>query len=204
MGRKPILIMAAVVFLGGILLYFLSEKEKKQEPKQEAIHVKSHSSSFNERVAAAVNAYLLVKDALVEDDSTLAVANGKIFIIMLDSIPMDELKNDTASIYSGAVAALADIQSNARSMVRQTTLEQIRRDFSMITEMMYPGFFKLINYEGPTLYLEHCPMAFGEGSGANWLSTHPEIVNPYMGKNHPEFKSSMLHCGELKDSITEK
>ena len=31
-----------------------------------------------------------------------------------------------------------------------------------------------------------------------------EIINPYLGKNHPEFKSGMLHCGEVKDSIKAK
>ena len=40
-----------------------------------------------------------------------------------------------------------------------------------------------------------------EDKGANWISNTPEIINPYLGKNHPEFKATMLHCGETKDSI---
>jgi hypothetical protein len=47
-------------------------------------------------------------------------------------------------------------------------------------------------------------MAFGEDKGANWISNTEEIINPYLGKNHPEFKSGMLHCGEVKDSIKAK
>ncbi len=44
-------------------------------------------------------------------------------------------------------------------------------------------------------------MAFGEGKDASWISSTEEIINPYLGKNHPEFKDSMLHCGEIKDTI---
>ena len=69
---------------------------------------------------------------------------------------------------------------------------------------MYPSFFTAINYEGPTLYFENCPMAFGENNAANWISNSAEIVNPYMGKKHPQYKATMLGCGEVKDSIVAK
>ena len=70
----------------------------------------------------------------------------------------------------------------------------------MISENLYP-FLKTIKYEGPKLYWQNCPMAFGEDKEANWISNTKEIINPYLGKNHPEYKSSMLHCGEIKDTI---
>ncbi len=76
----------------------------------------------------------------------------------------------------------------------------MREDFRMISENLYP-FLKTIKYEGSSLYWQNCPMAFGEGKEANWISNTKEIINPYLGKNHPEFKSSMLHCGEIKDTI---
>ena len=47
-------------------------------------------------------------------------------------------------------------------------------------------------------------MAFGDDQAANWISNSTEIVNPYLGKRHPKYKAGMLHCGELKDSITAK
>jgi len=69
---------------------------------------------------------------------------------------------------------------------------------------MYPSFFTAINYEGPKLYLENCPMAFSDSISANWISNSAEIVNPYLGKSHPIYKAGMLHCGEVKDSIVAK
>ena len=83
----------------------------------------------------------------------------------------------------------------------QTDITEMRKDFSMVTEMLYPSFLKSINYEGPKMYLQNCPMAFGEEKAANWISKTEEIMNPYLGKNHPEFKGAMLHCGSIKDTI---
>ncbi len=95
---------------------------------------------------------------------------------------------------------IEDIATNAVALQGETDLKEMRQDFRMISENLYP-FLKTIKYEGPTLYWQNCPMAFGEGMEANWISNTKEIVNPYLGKNHPEFKSSMLHCGEVKDTI---
>jgi hypothetical protein len=52
--------------------------------------------------------------------------------------------------------------------------------------------------------LQECPMAFNDTETANWISNSSEIINPYLGNNHPKYKAGMLHCGELKDSITSK
>mgnify|MGYP003562428057 CR=1 FL=1 len=66
--------------------------------------------------------------------------------------------------------------------------------------LIYP-FFKIINYEGEKMYWQNCPMAFGDEKEANWVSKTKEVMNPYLGKNHPEHKATMLHCGTVKDTI---
>src|SRR5690606_11430439 len=94
---------------------------------------------------------------------------------------------------------VSDIKANASPILEETDITNMRRDFRMVSENMYP-FLKTIGYEGEKLYWQNCPMAFGEEE-ANWLSNSPEIINPYLGRNHPVYKSSMLRCGEVKDSI---
>ena len=77
--------------------------------------------------------------------------------------------------------------------------------FIISTDSIPPlPFFKTLGYEGKKIYWQNCPMAFGDDKPANWLSTSTEINNPYLGMHHPEFKSSMLHCGETMDSIYAK
>ena len=193
-----------VVLLAALCIYWFMFRKKGPsgpETKTLPIALKKHPEAFNSSIDKTVNAYLAIKDAFVEADTAKAKQNTTLFISLLDSINVDELKNDKAIVAAAAKASIADIRSNAVSLLSQTNITEMRQDFRMVTDMMYPGFFKTINYEGPKLYLENCPMAFGEDKDANWISNSAEIVNPYLGKHHPEYKGSMLHCGEVKDTI---
>jgi hypothetical protein len=169
-------------------------------PKQEPIALKKHSEAFNNAVATAMNAYFDMSAAFVDADTASVKDNSRKFIKLMDSIPMDELKKDTTNIYDIAMGSFSGIITNAESILTMTDIQEMRKDFSMVSENLYP-FFKIINYEGEKMYWQNCPMAFGEDKGANWISNTKEIINPYMGKNHPEFKGGMLHCGSVKDTI---
>ncbi len=202
---KKLLALLLVLLIGyGIYLFIFKKMKTTNDLKPEPIATKKHSDAFNSSVNNLVNAYLGVKDAFVDADTARAKQNTREFISNIDKVQLDELKKDTAAIIESAKSSLEDIRSNAVSLLAQTDLTEMRQDFRMITEMMYPAFFKIINYEGPNLYLQNCPMAFGEDKAASWISNSVEIVNPYLGKNHPEYKGSMLHCGEVKDTIKAK
>ncbi|MCP9750626.1 DUF3347 domain-containing protein [Ferruginibacter sp. HRS2-29] len=203
--KRLLFLLVAVLVAVSVYWFMLRKKESgPRAPKQAAIVLKKHSETFNKSVDKLVNDYLAIKNAFVEGDTAAAKKNTEAFISALDSIPLDELKKDTASIFETAQASVNDIRSNAQSLLKQTNITEMRMDFSMVTEMMYPGFFKSINYEGEKLYLQNCPMAFGDDKAANWISNSDEVVNPYLGKNDPKHKATMLHCGEVKDSIFAK
>jgi hypothetical protein len=168
--------------------------------KQQPITLKKHSDTFNISIANAMNAYFDMSAAFVEADTAKAKSAARNFVQLLDSIPLVELKKDTSGIYDIAMGSFDGIKSNAQSVLLMTDITEMRKDFSMISENLYP-FFKIINYEGEKMYWQNCPMAFGDDKEANWVSKTPEVVNPYLGKNHPEFKATMLHCGMVKDTI---
>lgn len=202
---KKILILLIIV-LGAFCIYWIFLKGKKEGiemAKMEAMVVSSHSATFNEGIDSLMNAYLSLKDAFVEADSLSAKSACKSLILLADSNRLAELKKDSTGIYESAIMQLSDVKANAESLIMQTNLTEMRQDFRMIGESIYP-LLKTIHYEGKTLYWQNCPMAFGEDKGANWISNTEEIINPYLGKKHPEFKSGMLHCGEVKDSIKAK
>lgn len=203
---KKVLVFGFLILAAFAIYWFMFRKAGHDGSgiKQQPIALKKHSDSFNASIDKVVNAYLSIKDAFVSADTATAKQNTNLLISLLDSIPVAELSTDTASVAEAAKASIADIRSNAVSLLAQTDITEMRQDFRMMTEMMYPGFFNTINYEGPTLYMQFCPMAFGEDKGAGWISNSEEIINPYLGKNHPEYKGSMLHCGEIKDSIRKK
>ena len=163
--KRIIAFLAIVVILFGIYWFFFKSSPHDSGPKQAPIALKKHTEHFNNSISTMMSAYYDIKNAFVEDDTALVKKNTSVFIILLDSIPLEELKKDTASIYETAKGNLADIRSNAASLMQQPNITEMRHDFSMVTEMMYPSFFRTINYEGPSLYLQNCPMAFGEDNG---------------------------------------
>lgn len=200
---KKILLGILVLILGiaGYYWYMFSKSGGGHSgPKQEALKLKKHSDTFNLSVNAAMDAYFEMSAAFVDADTAKAKMAAAKFVKLLDTIPLAELKKDTANIYETAMGTFDGIKGNAADILVQTDLQEMRKDFSMVSENLYP-FFKIINYEGDKIYWQNCPMAFGDEKEANWLSKTTEVVNPYLGKNHPEYKATMLHCGSVKDTI---
>jgi hypothetical protein len=196
-----------VILIAAISVYwfFIRTKESTpKQPKQAPVAVKQHSDSFNTSVDNLMKAYFAMKDAFVESDTAAAKKQAASFISLLDSIPLDELKKDDTLIIATAKANISDIKSNAQALLTQTDITMMRQDFRTVSDMLYPSFFMTINYEGPALYLQNCPMAFDGDKDANWISNSNEVINPYLGKNHPKYKATMLNCGEVKDSIVSK
>jgi hypothetical protein len=199
--KKILLLLFAVV--AALAVYFFVFKGKgggNNRPALQPLALKKHSEGFNKSVTVAMDAYFEIKNAFVDADTAKAKEACRKFVGLIDGIKLEELKKDTASIFETAQANLNDVKMNAESLLQQTEITEMRQDFRMVSEMMYP-FFKVINYEGTNMYWQNCPMAFGDDKGANWISNTQEIINPYLGKNHPEFKATMLHCGSIKDTI---
>ncbi len=198
------IISLLVMLLGAFSVYWFilrTKESKPKAPKMAPIAVKQHSDSFNLSITNLMHAYFGIKESFVSADTANAKKYTGIFIVLLDSIPVKELEKEDAMIAQTANANIADIKANAVSLLQQTDITQMRVDFRTVSDMMYPGFFKIINYEGATLYLQNCPMAFDGEKDANWISNSNKVVNPYLGNNHPKYKAAMLNCGEVKDSL---
>ena len=194
------LLAFVILLIAAFSIYWFVFKSKGGDsgPKQQPLGLKKHSLDFNTSVVTAMNAYFDIQKGLADADTTRAKDACRKFIVLLDSIKLDELKKkDTASIFETAQANLNDVKLNAASLLSQTNITEMRQDFRMVSEILYPSFFMTINYEGPNLYWQNCPMAFGPDKEASWISNTLEVVNPYLGKDHKE-------CGEIKDTIKTK
>ena len=198
--RKLLVVIFFVLLVIGAWWLFFKKKSHDSEAKQQPLKVGMHSVEFNKSISSVVTQYLSLKDAFVNADTSTIKAEEKKLVAVIDSIKIEELKKDTTGIFQSAKAQLNDVKSNADAILKETDITEMRQDFRMVSENLFP-LLKTIHYEGVKLYWQNCPMAFGEGKDANWISNTEEIFNPYLGKNHPEFKSTMLHCGEIKDTI---
>lgn len=204
--KKAILFLVLILSASILFWVFFKSKETGNQPdaKEVAISVKAHSEKFNNSINDVVSKYMNIKDAFVTADTAAVKSNAREFIKLLDAIDTAELNKDTALIVAIVTSAINDLKSNAASILNQTDITEMRKDFSSLTDMMFPTFFTAIKYEGQTLYIQNCPMAFNDEIPANWISNTEEIVNPYLGKNHPKYKAGMLHCGEVVDSVKNK
>jgi hypothetical protein len=191
--------MALVVLVAAYLIDKTGNK-KTEEPRQEALKVGVHSEGFNRSVDTLLQAYFAQKDAFVEWDTVKVKQSLGALLAALDRFPVEELRKDSMAVYETVKQQIADIRANAESIAMQTNITEMRQDFRMVSENLYP-LLKTIRYNGSTLYWQNCPMAFGDDKGASWISNSEEIVNPYLGKFDPTYKSGMLHCGEVLDSI---
>ncbi|MEI9934215.1 MAG: DUF3347 domain-containing protein [Ferruginibacter sp.] len=196
---KKILIgvLVLLLFIVGFYWYEFSHTESiNTGPKQEALKVGRHSALFNNSIDAMLNAYFDMKNAFVISDTSKAKNACAEMIAFADSLKLDELKKDTTGILDAIQMQVSDAKNNAENLLTEKDITSMRKDFQMVSESIYP-MLKAIHYEGKILYWQNCPMAFGEGNDASWISNIEAIENPYLGNKD----TAMEHCGEIKDSI---
>lgn len=158
----------------------------------------SIANETHSTITASLEAYYQLKDALVEADTVAANKAAAKLAVLTDSITLEGVAD--SSLISTVDNLSGNISSEAIALPQENNITDKRRAFSMITENLYP-LLQAVQYQGNTVYQQMCPMAFNDDEAAYWLSNSSEVVNPYLGKNHPKYSSGMLHCGEVKDSL---
>lgn len=132
----------------------------------------------NHTTASAVDAYLELKDALVEsnvENSTEAASAFK-----------EELSTLAESDSLIAVMMLA---SDSLSMSADINVQ--RSAFEIISDNFY--LYLKASGNGRPLYRQYCPMAFNN-KGAYWISDRETVMNPYFG-------DAMLKCGRVDEEL---
>lgn len=191
--KRLLAITFLAVVLFGAYWFFFKKDNHPSEPKQESIKVKKHSEGFNLSIANTINEYLNMRNAFADGDTVKIKEQIPKFITSVDNVKLDDLKKDDSLILASVQQQVSDIKTNAQDILQQKDLTEMREDFRMVSENLYP-FLRTIAYEGPKLYWQNCPTAFGQDKEGSWLSNSLEVINPYLGRNHTE-------CGDLKDSL---
>jgi hypothetical protein len=199
--KKILAVIIILVVIAAVWFLFFNHKDKKIASTQSTTTTeKTHSPEFDQQIASLINSYMEMKTAFVDADTSEIKTKTAGFIASADSLHLDELQEKDSSVFMTVQQNISDIKANAKPILEESDITEMRHDFSMISENLYP-FLKTIGYEGEKLYWQNCPMAFGDSKPANWLSNTSEIINPYLGKKDPVYKSAMLHCGENMDSL---
>jgi hypothetical protein len=202
---KPKSILILVAFLGLTVFLYLNFRSKSSDhtegsPSGPSVQ-KRHSDSLNQSVNMLMEDYFKLSNCFVNADTTSIKQSAIQMKKNWQVINSNWFEKDTILTRSLLIDLSTNVQSNLESLIQQTDITEMRRDFSSLTEAIFPAFFNAVHYEGSKIYVQRCPMAFNDTEPASWISPSAEIMNPYLGKKHPVYQAGMLHCGEVVDSI---
>lgn len=166
----------------------LAGKPSMMSPKEnnKRMNVSAESKSALQPV---ISRYLLLKDALVNDDLKQAQTQAKQLQSVLNAINMEVFEGDAHILWMKHAKPLNTATSN---IVKAKNIKGAREGFIPLSENMIV-LMQGMKPASSALYVQHCPMA-DNNQGADWLSAEKEVRNPYFG-------SSMLSCGEVTDVI---
>lgn len=161
-----------------------SKQSQENSTAQESVEHENNSKSVDEisdsQAQAIINAYLELKDGLVQTDSDIAIdAATKI---------VNAIKDNRAEQAQNVLKEATNIAETGDVILQ-------REHFNTLSENVY-ALVKATGANDITLYRQHCPMAF-KNTGAYWLSAEKEVNNPYFG-------DQMLHCGSTKETLEQK
>ncbi len=149
----------------------------------------SISKSLKTRLSPLLNEYLLLKNALVNDDLNKSKKRAAILLKKLNKINMGAFKGKAHNAW---MQQSSKLKKTLAAIVKEENIEGVRKYFIPLSNQV----IQLAKTFGPfntPLYILHCPMADGN-KGADWISNKKEILNPYFGE-------SMLNCGEVTKEI---
>jgi len=148
-------------------------------------------SEFKGQLSALANSYFSVKDALVETDAAKAIESTKEVLILVENVDMSLVKSKSHIYWMEQLKA---IQSHGKNITETEDIEEQRKQFDYLSQALIKSL-KVFGVDSDTFYVQHCPMA-NDNDGADWLSKHEKILNPYFGEK-------MLTCGTVQDTIDE-
>lgn len=143
-------------------------------------------TSFAQDWDQLVGEYFHIKDALVADNTWGAsMAAARMVRDMADMrvAGLTAAQAEGWHQFHNALRSPADEIAGAPDVVIQ------RDQFKRLSQVVQAGV-QVIGAGPLHIYVQHCPMA-DRGQGADWLSLHSVVQNPYYG-------AAMLHCGKVQ------
>ena len=167
-----------VIITAVLVSFFLgacSQKQTSDESDREKATTKSSASEISQS-QRIINAYLEVKDALVQTNGQSASTAAMNLVEVLDN------ESDL----------FTKIKFDAKHIAETQDVGHQRDHFNTLSDNIYALVISTSANEN-TIYRQYCPMAF-DNKGAYWLSAEKEVNNPYFG-------DMMLHCGMVKEKL---
>lgn len=141
----------------------------------------------NDLASAIIDGYLVLKNALVNEDSEKAAEGGKMMLTAFSNFEMNKLTETQLTKYM----EIAESAKEHAEHIVKNPIDHQREHFEDLSKDVN-DLIALVGTD-KMLYQDFCPMA-SNNKGAIWLSETEEINNPYFG-------SKMLKCGSVQKQI---
>ena len=125
-------------------------------------------------------AYQPLASALADDESAAAAKAAKALGESSVSFPIKE--------------AAEKLGKAANEIETSKEIEDQRKHFQVVSNTLISLIRNHALDQLGNAYVVHCPMAF-DNTGGDWLSTKPEVLNPYFG-------DAMLMCGSVTATLS--
>ncbi len=147
------------------------------------------SNKFQNQLEQVFDDYILLKDALVNDDTKGAQQAGEQINQSLKKVDMKLLSDKKA--HNHWMTIQKELKSSANAIENSSDIAAQRGHFKHLSAHMISGV-QLFGVN-QNVYIQFCPMA-NNNKGAYWISLEEEVRNPYYGE-------AMLTCGEVKATL---
>ncbi|MEX2594812.1 MAG: efflux RND transporter periplasmic adaptor subunit [Anditalea sp.] len=157
--------------------------------EEEAVDLSSEiPEAFKEQLKDVVDAFLELKNGLVDGDEEETARYGADLLAALEKLDGNSLSGNAKAFWDEKRSFLFE---HTKLCKEADSMEGKRENFTFLSQPLV----KIVEAFGAeqTLYVDFCPMA-NDNKGAYWLSEVKEIRNPFMGEE-------MRTCGEVKDVI---
>lgn len=141
----------------------------------------------NENLSEIIDAYLLLKNALTEDNKDNAAEAGNKVLKAFENFDMSKLNGEQHSTY---MEIMENSKEHAEHIIK-SPIDHQREHFEELSKDVN-DLIDLIGTD-KTLYQDFCPM-YNNNKGAMWISETETINNPYLGTKMPT-------CGKIQKKI---
>ncbi len=147
------------------------------------------SNKFQNQLKQVFDDYILLKDALVNDDAKGAQQAGKQINQSLKKVDMKLISDEKA--HNHWMTIQKELKTSANSIENDSDIATQRAHFKHLSAHMISSV-QLFGIN-ENVYIQFCPMA-DNNKGAYWISLEKEVRNPYYG-------AAMLTCGEVNATL---
>lgn len=166
-----------------------SNKEEKTAKNTVEAPAKVEEKATENAITPVLDAYLVIKDALVNDNQEEAAKAGRTLATVLGGLDVTQFDADKQA----ELKEIVEVAQNHGEHISESDISHQREHFEALSQ----DIKDLTASVGTdrTLYHQYCPMYNGN-EGGMWLSANEEIRNPLFG-------AQMLKCGKVEDVISQ-